>query len=122
MMKINLEVTTKEALEIAKTNHNNAIYVVEQLLKQIPEKPVVVVEKIAWLEEGFGAFKGDAKHHQTLSRIVINFVDQCGHSTSNFGGIKIPTIKFVRGITGWGLREAKDFVESIITETGTKLF
>lgn len=89
----------------------------EEILNAIAEKPVMeIVELISAMEEKFGvsaqaavavaapAAGGEAAavEEKTEFNVVM----------SSFGANKVAVIKAVRGITGLGLKEAKDLVES----------
>lgn len=89
----------------------------EEILNAIAEKPVMeIVELISAMEEKFGvsaaaavavaapAAGGEAAaaEEKTEFNVVM----------SSFGANKVAVIKVVRGITGLGLKEAKDLVES----------
>ena len=90
----------------------------EELLKELSAKPIMdVVELVKMLEEEWGvsaaapvavaaaAGAGDAAaaaEEQTEFDVVM----------SSFGDNKVAVIKAVRTITGLGLKEAKDMVES----------
>lgn len=89
----------------------------EDLLKELSAKPIMeVVELVKMLEEEWGvsaaapvavaaaapgADAGAAAEEKTEFDVVM----------SSFGGNKVAVIKAVRGITGLGLKEAKDMVE-----------
>ncbi len=88
----------------------------EDILNAIAEKSVMdVVELISAMEEKFGvtaaapvavaaagpADGGGAAEEKTEFDVVM----------TSFGSNKVPVIKAVRGITGLGLKEAKDLVE-----------
>ncbi len=88
----------------------------EEILDAIAEKSVMdVVELISAMEEKFGvtaaapvavaaagpAEGGAAAEEKTEFDVVM----------TSFGSNKVPVIKAVRGITGLGLKEAKDLVE-----------
>ncbi len=90
----------------------------EELIEALSEKPVMeVVELVKALEEkwgvsaaapvavaaaGGGAASEDAPEEQTEFDVVM----------SSFGQNKVSVIKVVRTVTGLGLKEAKDLVES----------
>jgi large subunit ribosomal protein L7/L12 len=87
------------------------------LIKELSAKPIMeVVELVKALEEEWGvsaaapvaavaAAPADAAaaEEQTEFDVVM----------SSFGGNKVSVIKAVRGITGLGLKEAKDTVEGV---------
>ncbi|MGD9152091.1 MAG: 50S ribosomal protein L7/L12 [Gammaproteobacteria bacterium] len=88
----------------------------EEILNAIAEKPVMeIVELISAMEEKFGvsaaaavavaapAAGGEAAAEEKTEFTVV---------MSSFGANKVAVIKVVRGITGLGLKEAKDLVES----------
>ncbi len=91
----------------------------EQLIEELSNKPIMeVVELVKALEEAWGvsaaapvavaaaggAAGGDAAaaEEQTEFDVVMK----------SFGGSKVAVIKVVREISGLGLKEAKDLVES----------
>jgi large subunit ribosomal protein L7/L12 len=89
----------------------------EDLLKELSAKPIMeVVELVKMLEEEWGvsaaapvaaaagpaADAGAAAEEQTEFDVVM----------TSFGGNKVSVIKAVRALTGLGLKEAKDAVES----------
>ena len=89
----------------------------EDLLKELSAKPIMeVVELVKMLEEEWGvsaaapvaaaagpaADAGAAAEEQTEFDVVM----------TSFGGNKVAVIKAVRALTGLGLKEAKDAVES----------
>ncbi|MEL6367345.1 MAG: 50S ribosomal protein L7/L12 [Pseudomonadota bacterium] len=90
----------------------------EDLLKELSAKPIMeVVELVKMLEEEWGVSAAapvavaaaapgadggaGAAEEKTEFDVVM----------SSFGGNKVAVIKAVRGITGLGLKEAKDMVE-----------
>ncbi len=92
----------------------------EDLLKELSAKPIMeVVELVKMLEDEWGVSAaapvavaagpaGDAagaEEEQTEFDVVM----------TNFGANKVSVIKAVRTITGLGLKEAKDAVESAPT-------
>jgi len=89
----------------------------EDLLKELSAKPIMeVVELVKMLEDEWGvsaaapvavaagpaADAGEAAEEQTEFDVVM----------TSFGENKVSVIKAVRTITGLGLKEAKDTVES----------
>jgi len=90
----------------------------EDLLKELSAKPIMeVVELVKMLEDewgvsaaapvavaaaGAGGDAGEAAVEQTEFDVVL----------TSFGESKVAVIKAVRSITGLGLKEAKDAVES----------
>jgi len=89
----------------------------EDLLKELSAKPIMeVVELVKMIEEEWGvsaaapvaaaagpaADAGAAAEEQTEFDVVM----------TSFGGNKVAVIKAVRALTGLGLKEAKDAVES----------
>ncbi len=90
----------------------------EDLLKELSAKPIMeVVELVKMLEDEWGVSAaapvavaagpaadggGAAAEEQTEFDVVL----------TNFGDNKVSVIKAVRTITGLGLKEAKDLVES----------
>ena len=89
----------------------------EDLLKELSAKPIMeVVELVKMLEEEWGvsaaapvavaagpaADAGEAAAEKTEFDVVL----------TSFGANKVAVIKAVRAITGLGLKEAKDAVES----------
>jgi large subunit ribosomal protein L7/L12 len=102
----------------------------EDLLKELSAKPIMeVVELVKMLEEEWGvsaaapvavaaagAAGGDAAE-------AAEEKDEFDVVLKSFGGNKVAVIKAVRGITGLGLKEAKDAVEgapSTIKEGASK--
>ncbi len=88
----------------------------EDILNAIADKSVMdVVELITMMEDKFGvtaaapmamaaagpADGGAAAEEQTEFDVIM----------TSFGANKVPVIKAVRGMTGLGLKEAKDLVE-----------
>jgi large subunit ribosomal protein L7/L12 len=88
----------------------------EEILNAIAEKSVMdVVDLISAMEEKFGvtaaapvavaaagpADAGAAAEEKTEFDVIM----------TSFGANKVPVIKAVRGMTGLGLKEAKDLVE-----------
>ncbi len=87
----------------------------EDILNAIADKSVMdVVELITMMEDKFGvtaaapmamaaapADGGAAAEEQTEFDVIM----------TSFGANKVPVIKAVRGITGLGLKQAKDLVE-----------
>jgi len=89
----------------------------EDLLKELSAKPIMeVVELVKMLEEEWGvsaaapvavaagpaADAGEAAAEKDEFDVVL----------ASFGGNKVAVIKAVRALTGLGLKEAKDLVES----------
>jgi len=89
----------------------------EDLLKELSAKPIMeVVELVKMLEDEWGvsaaapvavaagpaADAGAAAEEKTEFDVVM----------TSFGENKVSVIKAVRGLTGLGLKEAKDLVES----------
>ena len=101
----------------------------EDLLKELSAKPIMeVVELVKMLEEEWGvsaaapvavaAAAGPAEGGEAAAE-----KDEFDVVLTSFGGNKVAVIKAVRGITGLGLKEAKDAVEgapSTIKEGATK--
>ena len=91
----------------------------EEILDSIANMTVLeVVELVEAMEEKFGvsaavatiaapaangAAPADAVEEKTEFDVVL----------TSFGESKVPVIKVVRGMTGLGLKEAKDLVESV---------
>lgn len=101
----------------------------EEILNAIAEKPVMeIVELIESMEEKFnvsaqaaavavapvaGAAGGAAAEEKTEFDVTL----------TSFGSNKVSVIKVIRGITGLGLKEAKELVEgapSAVKEGATK--
>jgi len=91
----------------------------EDLLKELSAKPIMeVVELVKMLEEEWGVSAaapvavaagpaaGDAGQ-------AAEEKDEFDVVLASFGGNKVAVIKAVRGITGLGLKEAKDMVEGV---------
>ena len=101
----------------------------EDLLKELSAKPIMeVVELVKMLEEEWGvsaaapvavaAAAGPAEGGEAAAE-----KDEFDVVLTSFGGNKVAVIKAVRGITGLGLKEAKDAVEgapSTIKEGASK--
>jgi len=92
----------------------------EELIEALSSKPIMeIVDLVKALEEkwgvsaaaavavaaapGAGAGDAAAAEEQTEFDVVM----------SSFGATKVPVIKVVRALTGLGLKEAKDLVESV---------
>lgn len=92
----------------------------EEIIDALSEKPIMeVVELVKALEEKWGvsaaapvavagagggeAAAAEAAEEQTEFDVIM----------SSFGDNKVGVIKVVRGITGLGLKEAKDMVEGV---------
>ncbi len=101
----------------------------EDILETISEMSVMdVVDLISAMEEKFGvsaaaavaaapAAGGDAGGEAAAEKDEFDVV------MSSFGGNKVAVIKVVRGVTGLGLKEAKEMVEgapSTVKEAATK--
>ncbi len=90
----------------------------EDLLKELSAKPIMeVVELVKMLEEEWGvsaaapvavAAAGAAGGEAAAA---AEEKDEFDVVLKSFGGNKVAVIKAVRGITGLGLKEAKDAVE-----------
>lgn len=90
----------------------------EDLLKELSAKPIMeVVELVKMLEEEWGvsaaapvavAAAGAAGGE---AEAAAEEKDEFDIVLKSFGGNKVAVIKAVRGITGLGLKEAKDAVE-----------
>jgi large subunit ribosomal protein L7/L12 len=90
----------------------------EEILETIANMTVMeVVDLISAMEEKFGvsaaaavaaapAVGGEAQPEAAEEKNEFDVV------LTSFGGNKVPVIKVVRAITGLGLKEAKDMVES----------
>ena len=91
----------------------------EDLLKELSAKPIMeVVELVKMLEDEWGVSAaapvavaagpaaGDAAGEAAVEKDEFDVV------LTSFGGNKVPVIKAVRTITGLGLKEAKEAVES----------
>ena len=91
----------------------------EELIEELSNKPIMeVVELVKALEEkwgvsaaapvavaagsGAGAGDGDAVEEQTEFAVML----------TSYGEKKVSVIKVVRAVTGLGLKEAKDLVDS----------
>jgi len=101
----------------------------EDILETISEMSVMdVVDLISAMEEKFGvsaaaavaaapAAGGDAGGDAAAEKTEFDVV------MSSFGGNKVAVIKVVRGVTGLGLKEAKEMVEgapSTVKEAAAK--
>lgn len=88
----------------------------EQILDAVAEMSVMdVVELVSMMEKKFSVSATAAV------AVVADPIEAVEEKTefdvvlSAIGGNKVATIKAVRGITGLGLKEAKDLVESVPT-------
>jgi len=89
----------------------------EDILETISEMSVMdVVDLISAMEEKFGvsAAAAVAVAAGPAGGEAAEVVEQTEFDVfmSSFGSLKVPVIKVVREITGLGLKEAKDLVES----------
>ena len=95
-----MAVSTDEILE---TISSMSVMEVVDLINAMEEKfGVSAAAPVAVAAAGPAGDAGAAAEEQTEFDVVM----------TSFGGNKVPVIKAVRGITGLGLKEAKDLVES----------
>ncbi|CAD83240.1 50S ribosomal subunit protein L7/L12 [Candidatus Blochmanniella floridana] len=90
----------------------------EEVLDAISEMSVMdIMQLISMIEKKFGV-SAASSHISSVENVVTESestqVEQTEFTVilSSIGGNKIPVIKAVRSITGLGLKEAKDLVES----------
>ena len=90
----------------------------EELIEELSNKPIVeIVDLVKALEDKWGvsaaapvavaaagAGAGDASAEEEQTEFDVHM--------KSFGENKVPVIKVVRAVTGLGLKEAKDLVES----------
>ena len=89
----------------------------EDILNAIADMSVMdVVELVSAMEEKFGVSAAVAAAPVAAaadaSAAVVEEKDEFDVMLTSFGEKKVAVIKAVRGITGLGLKEAKDMVES----------
>jgi len=95
-----MAVSTEEMLE---TIGNMTVIEVTDLVKAMEEKfGVSAAAAVAVAAPGAGAGGGEAAEEKTEFDVVME----------SFGGNKVAVIKVVRAVTGLGLKEAKEMVES----------
>jgi large subunit ribosomal protein L7/L12 len=83
---------------------NMSVLEVTELVKELEDKwGVSAAAPVAAVAAGPGAGEAAAEEEKTEFDVVM----------SSFGGNKVAVIKAVRGITGLGLKEAKDMVEGV---------
>ncbi len=100
----------------------------EELLETISNMTVLeVVELVEAMEEKFGVSAAVAAAAPAVAPVAVGTMaeEQTEFDVvlTSFGDNKVTVIKVVRGITGLGLKEAKDLVEGIpspIKEGATK--
>lgn len=89
----------------------------EDILNAIAEMSVMdVVELVSAMEEKFGVSAAAAAAAPVAAGdagAVVEEKDEFDVMMTSFGEKKVAVIKAVRGITGLGLKEAKDTVESV---------
>ena len=88
--------------DILESIANMSVMEVVELVEAMEEKFGVSAAAVAAAPAAGGDAGGAAAAEQTEFDVVM----------SSFGGNKVAVIKAVRGITGLGLKEAKDMVES----------
>ena len=99
--------------ELLETISNMTVLEVVELVEAMEEKFGVTAAVAAAPAAGASADAGTAAEEQTEFDVVL----------TSFGDNKVAVIKVVRGISGLGLKEAKDLVESApspIKEGATK--
>jgi large subunit ribosomal protein L7/L12 len=90
--------------EILETISNMTVMEVVDLISAMEEKfGVTAAAAVAAAPAAAGAEAGAAAEEQTEFDVVM----------SSFGSNKVAVIKAVRGITGLGLKEAKEMVEGV---------
>lgn len=101
--------------ELVETLSNMSILEVTELVSELEEKwGVSAAAAVATVAAGPGGDAGGAAEEAKDEFDVV---------MSSFGDNKVSVIKAVRGITGLGLKEAKDMVEAVpstIKEAATK--
>ncbi len=88
----------------------------EDILNAISDMSVMdVVELVSAMEEKFGVSAAAAAAPVAVAvdaGVAVEEKDEFDVMLTSFGEKKVAVIKAVRGITGLGLKEAKDMVES----------
>lgn len=85
----------------------------EQILDTVAKMSVTdVVELISMMEKKFGVSAASAVATTTTSEEVVEEKTEFDVVLTSIGGNKISVIKAVRVVTGLGLKDAKDLVES----------
>lgn len=89
----------------------------EEILNAISEMSVMdVMQLVSMMENKFGVSAGSLtsveSQKQSLEDSSKNEKTEFNVILSSIGENKIPVIKTIRGITGLGLKEAKELVES----------
>lgn len=94
-----------------------AIVTKEDILETVASMPVMdVVELIGMMEEKFGVSAAVAVAAAPAAAVaVVEEQTEFDLILTGFGENKVAVIKAVRGITGLGLKEAKDAVEGVPT-------
>ena len=91
---------TKE--QVVEFIENMSVLELSQLVKELEEKFGVSAAAAVAAAPAAGGAGGEAAEAQTEFDVIM----------TSFGGNKIGVIKEVRGLTGLGLKEAKELVES----------
>ncbi len=90
--------------EILETISNMTVMEIVDLISAMEEKfGVTAAAAVAAAPAGGGGEAAEAEEEQTEFDVVM----------SSFGDNKVGVIKTIRGITGLGLKEAKDMVEGV---------
>lgn len=89
----------------------------EEILDAISNMTVVeIVDLISAMEEKFGVSAAAAVAAAPMAMAVAEEVEEQTEFNvimTSFGANKVNVIKVVRGLTGLGLKEAKDLVEAV---------
>lgn len=89
----------------------------EEILDAISNMTVVeIVDLISAMEEKFGVSAAAAVAAAPVAMAVAEAVEEQTEFNvimTSFGANKVNVIKVVRGLTGLGLKEAKDLVEAV---------
>lgn len=89
----------------------------EEILDAISNMTVVeIVDLISAMEEKFGVSAAAAVAAAPMAMAVAEVVEEQTEFNvimTSFGANKVNVIKVVRGLTGLGLKEAKDLVEAV---------
>ena len=89
----------------------------EEILDAISDMTVVeIVDLISAMEEKFGVSAAAAVAAAPMAMAAAEVVEEQTEFNvimTSFGANKVNVIKVVRGLTGLGLKEAKDLVEAV---------
>ena len=88
----------------------------EDILEAVSSMSVMeIVDLISAMEEKFGVTAAVAAAAPAAAAAVVEEQTEFDVILTSFGENKVAVIKTVRGITGLGLKEAKDAVEGVPT-------